>query len=153
MSEGYSDKAYRDSGTIWTYGFGSTRKLDGTPVKYGDTITPPQALTLAMQEVMVMETALKKCITADLYQNEYNAFLELAYNVGTGAVCSSSIPLKLAMGNYVGACQTILQFDKFRDRSKPKVQDPKTGKWDYPLARLKGLTNRREREYKKCVGE
>jgi lysozyme len=152
MSEGYRDQAYPDSGKIYTYGFGSTRKLDGTPVKKGDTITPPQALTLAMQEVMVMEAALKKCITVDLYQHEYNAFMELSYNIGTGAFCTSSIPRKLAMHDYAGACATILEFDKYRDSSKPKVKNPKTGKMEYPLMRLKGLTNRRQREYRQCQG-
>lgn len=153
MSEGYSDHAYPDSGGKYTYGFGSTRKLDGTPVKKGDTITPPQALTLAMQEIMVMEAALKKCITVDLYHHEYNAFLELSYNIGTGAFCASSIPRKLAMHDYAGACRTILEFDKFRDSSKPKVKNPRTGKMEYPLVRLKGLTNRRQREHKSCLGE
>jgi lysozyme len=153
MSEGYSDRAYPDSGGIFTYGFGSTRKPDGTPVKKGDTITPPQALTLAMQEIMVMETSLKKCITVDLYQHEYNAFMELSYNIGTGAFCASSIPWKLSIGDYAGACATILEFDKYRDRTKPKVKNPRTGKWEYPLVRLNGLTNRRQREYRKCLGE
>lgn len=153
LSESFSEPAYRDSGGISTYGFGSTRKADGTRVRQGDTITAPKALSLAMQEIMVMESAIKKCMPYEMYQYEYDSYMQLAYNVGSGAVCSSSIPWKLSIGDYSAACKTILDFDKIRDSSKPKVKNPRTGKMEYPLVRLKGLTNRRQREYKTCRGE
>ena len=65
---------------------------------------------------------LRRCISADLYQHEYDAFVDLAYNVGPAAVCRSSIPVKLAAGNYEAACRTILDFKKVqaRDCSLPE---------------------------------
>lgn len=140
-------------GDKWTIGLGSTTRADGSAVQPGDRITVPAALELAARDIAVKEAGLKRCL-ADvlLYQHEYDALVSLAYNVGTEAVCRSSIPGKLQRGDYAAACKTILDFDGFRDRTKPKIQDPRTGKWDYPMVKVRGLTMRRQREYAQCLG-
>ncbi len=139
-------------GDKWTYGIGSTTRPDGQPVQPDDRITPTKAIQLAVRDVSIKETALKRCISADLYQYEYDAFVSLAYNVGAGAVCKSSIPAKLAAGDYEAACATILEFDKFRDCSKPKVYNPKKRVLECPLVKIRGLTIRRQSEYQRCMG-
>lgn len=147
VSESYSDKAIIPvPGDVPTIGFGTT---DG--VKMGDTITPPKALVRALSDVQKFEGALKQCVKVPLSQNEYDAYLQTSYNVGSGAFCASSIPSKLAAFDYSGACKTILEFDKFRDRTKPKVFNEKKKVWEYPLVTLRGLTLRRDREYKLCI--
>jgi len=51
LHEGYSDRAIIPvQGDVPTVGFGSTTLADGTPVKMGDTTTPPQALARAFGE-------------------------------------------------------------------------------------------------------
>ena len=77
------------------------------------------------------ESQLKRCITADLYQHEYDAYVDLAYNVGAAAVCRSSIPAKLAAGDYEAACRTILDFKKVqgRDCSAPQNRPFCGGVW------------------------
>lgn len=152
--EGYSGKATQPlPGDKCTYGIGSTVGPDGKPVRCGEVITPPRAIVLAVRDVSIKEERLKRCINAKLYQHEYDAFVSLAYNVGTEAVCNSSIPRKLEAGNYAAACATILEFDGFRDRSKPKVKNARTGKLEYPLVKIRGLTLRRQGEYQRCMGE
>jgi lysozyme len=43
--EKFSPKAYWDSiGKVWTIGYGTTRYLNGVPVKEGDVITKPEAI-------------------------------------------------------------------------------------------------------------
>ncbi len=154
LHEGYSSSAIRPvPGDVPTYGLGSTTKSNGQPVQMGDTITPPAAIVLAVRDVSAKESVLKGCITAPLHQYEYDALVSLAYNVGPAAVCRSSIPAKLAAGDYAAACKTILDFDGFRDCSKPMVKNPKTGKWECPLVRLGGLTKRRQQEYRMCLGD
>jgi lysozyme len=138
-------------GDAWTVGFGTTTRPDGSPVKPGDTTTPPQALARALVDIQKYEGALKSCVDAELTQNEYDAYMQLSYNIGSGAFCASSIPAKLSAGNYEAACRTILEFDGFRDRTKPKVWNAKKKKWEYPLIKLRGLTLRREREYRLCI--
>ena len=103
-------------GDVATVGFGSTRHADGTPVKAGETITPTAAVKLAVRDVAVKEATLKTCITVPLHQYEYDAYVYLSYNVGPAAVCRSSIPKKLAAGDYEGACKTILDFRRVQGR-------------------------------------
>lgn len=115
--EGYTDVAVQPvSGDPWTNGFGSTTNDAGKPLQPGEKTDPVRALRRAGRDVSAKEGVLKQCITADLYQHEYDAFVDLAYNVGPGAVCRSSIPAKLAAGDYAAACKTILDFKKVQGR-------------------------------------
>lgn len=130
LSEGYRDKAYTPvPGDVPTIGFGTT---DG--VKLGDTITPPKALVRALTDVQKYEGAMKQCVTVPLHQYEYDAYSSLAYNIGPGAFCRSTLVRKLNAGDYTGACEQILKWDKFK--GKP----------------LNGLTIRRQQEYQTCLG-
>ena len=61
--------------------------------------------------------------------------MSLAYDIGSRAFCSSTLARKLNEGDYPGACREILRWDRFREQ------------------RLRGLTTRREREYRQCIGE
>lgn len=131
MYEGYTDEAVIPvKGDVPTIGFGTT---DG--VKLGDKTTPPKALAKAYVDIAKYEGAIKKCVKVPLAQNEYDAFISLAYNIGTSAFCNSTLVLKLNAGDYEGACEQILRWDKFH--GKP----------------LKGLTIRRQGEYARCKGE
>lgn len=131
MHEGYSDRAYTPvPGDVPTIGFGTTEG-----VKPGDTITPPKALARALTDVQKFEGALKKCVKVPLAQNEYDAYISLSYNIGSGAFCGSTLVRKLNASEYQQACNEILKWDKFK--GKP----------------LRGLTIRRQEEYKLCVGE
>ena len=130
MSEGYTDKAVIPvPGDVPTIGFGATEG-----VKLGDTTTPPKAVARALSDVQKFEGALKQCVTVPLTQNEYDSLISLAYNIGSGAFCRSTLVRKLNAGDYAEACQQILVWDKFK--GKP----------------LRGLTLRRQREYQECIG-
>ena len=130
MSESYTDRAVIPvPGDVPTIGFGTTEG-----VKLGDKITPPVALKRALVDVQRFEGALKACVTAPLSQGEYDAYLQLSYNIGSGAFCRSTLVRKLNALDYAGACQQILVWDKFK--GKP----------------LRGLTLRRQREYQECIG-
>lgn len=129
--EGYNDRAYTPvPGDVPTIGFGTTEG-----VKPGDTITPPKALVRALTDVQKFEGALKKCVKVPLAQNEYDAYISLSYNIGSGAFCGSTLVRKLNAQDYEGACKQILVWDRFK--GKP----------------LRGLTIRRQEEYNLCVGE
>jgi lysozyme len=129
LSEGYTDRAVQPlPGDKWTVGFGTTEG-----VKPGDTIAPPKALERKLRDVQTFEGALKQCVTAPLAQHEYDAYVSLAYNIGSSAFCSSTLVRLLNAGDYTGACQQILRWDKFKGQ---------------PVC---GLTVRREREYRQCI--
>lgn len=130
LHEGYSPVAYIPvKGDVPTIGFGTTEG-----VKPGDTITPPKALQRALTDIQKFEGALKQCVRVPLHQREYDAYISLSYNIGSGAFCSSTLVRKLNAGDYAGACREILRWDKFQ--GKP----------------LRGLTLRRQQEYRQCTG-
>jgi lysozyme len=129
--EGYSDKTIIPiKGDVPTIGFGTT---DG--VKMGDTTTPVKALTRALQDVQKFEGALKSCVRVPLHQYEYDAYINLTYNIGGRAFCSSTLVKKLNAQDYNGACKEILRWDRAGGRV------------------VKGLTNRRQKEYMQCIGK
>lgn len=131
LHEGYRDTAYIPvPGDVPTIGFGTT---DG--VKSGDKITPTQALVRALADIQRFEGAIKRCVTVPLHQHEYDAYTSLAYNIGGGAFCSSTLVRVLNQGQYAEACRQILRWDRFNG------------------APLRGLTVRRQAEFKKCMGE
>jgi lysozyme len=138
-----------------TVGFGSTRRADGSLIRAGKTITPPEAVRLALAHIAGDETRLRACFGEDtqIAQREWDAFVSLAYNVGAEAVCTSSIPEKLSRGDYAAACKTILDFNGFC--AKPKVKNAAGRLVCPPGARkiLPGLVRRREAEYRLCMGE
>jgi len=130
--EGYTDTAIRPvPGDVATNGFGSTTGDNGQPLQLGEKTDPVRAVKRAVRDVSAKESVLKGCISADLHQHEYDALVDLAYNVGPAAVCRSSIPKKLAAGAYEAACQTILDFKKVqgRDCSLPENRSFCGGVW------------------------
>lgn len=154
LYEGYSPVAYTPiKGDVLTIGVGTTTYPNGQKVALGDTVTRAQAATYLQHDLDVFKQGMMKCIKVPLYQNEFDSYLSLTYNIGTTAFCTSSIPFKLNQGDYLAACNVILQFNKMRDVSKPKVRNPRTGKMQYQLKVVKGLDNRRKSEYKTCTGE
>lgn len=115
---------------ISTIGFGATEG-----VKPGDKTTPERALVRLLADAGKFEQAVKRCAPVPMFQHEFNAYVSLAYNIGEGAFCGSTLVRKLKAGDYEGACKEILRWDK---------QSGVT---------LRGLTIRRQAEYRECIGE
>jgi lysozyme len=131
QDEGYRPTAYIPvPGDVPTIGFGDTHG-----VKLGDRTDPVQALVKLGKHVSDAEAQLRECLgPVKLHPYEWDAYVRLSINVGAGAVCRSSIKPKLQAEQYAAACATILQFNRFKG------------------APLPGLTARREREHRVCMG-
>ena len=128
--EGFRSTAYIPiPGDVPTIGFGTT---DG--VKMGDSIDPVKALQRKITDISKFEGALKQCVTVPLHQREYDSYLSLAYNIGPAAFCNSTLVRLLNQGRYEEACTQILRWNRAGGRV------------------VQGLTNRREAEYKQCIG-
>lgn len=128
--EGYSSVAIRPvPGDVPTIGFGTTEG-----VKMGDRTEPVKAVRRALADIDTKERAIKRCVKVPLFQHEYDAYVQLGYNIGEKAFCNSTLVRKLNEGDYSGACAEISRWDKFH--GKP----------------LKGLSNRRAEERALCEG-
>jgi lysozyme len=130
MYEGYTDTAVIPvPGDVPTIGVGRTEG-----VHMGDKTEPVREMMLLLKNLDKYGNGIKACINVPLYQYELDAFVSLAYNIGINAFCNSTLVKKLNAGDYSGACEQIIIWDKFK--GKP----------------LKGLTNRRNEEYRTCRG-
>lgn len=129
MHEGYVPHAYKDPVGIWTIGFGET-----AGVKPGQTTTPIRAMVQMLDSANAIAKGMVACIHVPIAQHEFDAYLSFTYNVGAGAFCRSTLAKKLNEGKYEEACAELK-------------------KWVYAGGKvLPGLVNRREQEYKKCMG-
>lgn len=141
LDEGYTSKAVPDPvlGTkVPTIGFGTTGG-----VSMGDTITPPAAMKRALADVNKFEGAVKRCVKVPLAQYEYDAFINLSYNIGSNAFCNSTIVRRVNQLDYAGACEAILQWRFVGD-----VDCSAKGNKSCP-----GLWQRRLRLHAQCLGE
>ena len=130
LHEGYREEAYKDAVGIPTVGYGET-----AGIKMGDRTTPERALVTLLSSANRHADAIRECIHVPLYQHEFDAYVSLAYNIGAGNFCRSTLVKKLNAKDYAGACQEIRRWN----RAGGKV--------------LAGLTKRREKEYRLCKGE
>jgi len=131
VHEQYVPEAYIPvPGDVPTIGFGTTED-----VKMGDKISVERALVKLLVDADRFANAVKECAPVPMYQYEFDAYVSLAYNIGTGAFCRSTLVKYLKEMKYEEACKEILRWDKFQ--GKP----------------LRGLTIRREYEYNTCIGK
>ena len=126
--EGKRLTAYDDGVGVWTIGFGTTVYPNGIKVMKGDTCTEAQAKTYMAHDLKKFEATVNKAVTVQLNQNQFDALLSLAYNIGASAFSQSSLVKKLNANDIRGAAD---QFD---------VWVIAGGK------RMQGLVNRRAKE-------
>ncbi|MDU4063032.1 MAG: lysozyme [Acinetobacter baumannii] len=112
--EGTRFKAYDDGVGVWTIGTGTTVYPNGVKVKQGDTCK--------------FEKTVNESVTVPLTQNQFDALVSLTYNIGSGAFNNSTLLKKLNKGDYQGAADQFLVWNK----AGGKV--------------MKGLVRRREAE-------
>lgn len=112
LDEGYTDHAVIPvPGDVPTLGFGTTQG-----VRMGDRTTPPKALARALLDINQYEGAIKQCVRVPLHQSEYDAYVQLAYNIGTANFCRSTLVKRLNEGDYAGACAEISRWTRFQGK-------------------------------------
>lgn len=126
--EGLRLKAYDDGVGVWTIGFGTTVYPNGIKVMKGDTCTEAQAKTYMAHDLKKFEATVNKAVTVQLNQNQFDALVSLAYNIGTNAFSKSTLVKKLNANDIRGAAD---QFDVWVNAGGKRMQ---------------GLVNRRAKE-------
>ncbi|MDW1240473.1 lysozyme, partial [Klebsiella pneumoniae] len=92
--EGCRLTAYPDPGTggdPWTIGYGWTGKVDGKPIRPGMKIDDATADRLLRTGVVSFDQAVSKMLKVSVTQNQYDALVSLAYNIGTRALSTSTL--------------------------------------------------------------
>lgn len=121
-------------GDVPTYGYGTTTHADGSPLKMGEKTNPVRALADLTRDTNKFAKAVQRCAPVPMYQYEFSAYTKFTYNVGEYAFCHSTIVKRLLAGDYHGACDGLLAWDKVKGRQ------------------VRGLTIRRKQEREECLG-
>ncbi len=134
VHEGYRETAYVPvPGDRPTLGFG-----DAQGVQLGQRTDPVRALIRLNAQADVFQREMRACIgDVPLHQHEWDAYVSLTFNIGSGSFCRSSLvrELRETPPDYAAACAQILRWDRFQGQA------------------LAGLTKRRVEEHAKCMGQ
>lgn len=133
--EGLRLVAYLDSVGVWTIGYGDT----GPDVVKGLTITKEEAEERLRKRLVEFEGYVNTYVKVPIKQHQFDALVSLVYNIGPANFKTSTLLKKLNAGDYVGAADQFLVWNK--------------GRVDGKLVVIKGLANRRAKERKQFLGE
>ena len=97
--EGLRLRAYRDPGGVWTIGYGHT----GSDVHPGQTITTARASQLLAHDTGWAQDAVRSSVKVPLTSAQFDALTSFTFNLGAGALRSSTLLQKLNARDYAGA--------------------------------------------------
>ena len=98
---------YADEGGVPTAGWGHT----GADVTVGVTYTGGQAQVWFEQDIQHAEAVVDGTAPLSLSQNQFDALVSFAYNVGAGAYVHSTLLNLLKAGDSAGAAAQFLVWD------------------------------------------
>lgn len=128
--EGYVPRTYADPVGIPTICFGHT----GPDVTPGRTATRAECEALLRDDLAEAYAGVRRCIVVPMADHQAAALTSFTFNVGTRALCRSTLARYANAGNWPAACAEL-------DR------------WVYAKQRkLPGLVKRRAEERKLCEG-
>lgn len=100
--EGLRLEAYKCSGDVWTIGYGHTKG-----VKPGDVITEEQANQFLREDVAWAEDAVNGYVYAGITQSAFDALVSFTFNLGTGALQSSTLLKKVNAGEHARVVEQL----------------------------------------------
>lgn len=106
--EGLFLRTYDDGEGVLTIGYGHTTAAGPPPVVRGMVISAAQADQFMTNDLRPVEARVKRLITAELSQCEFDALVSFEFN--TGDLATSSIPFKINSGNKQAAMDTLMQY-------------------------------------------
>ena len=127
--EAFMTRPYLCPAGVPTIGYGSTHYEDGTAVTLADpAITIQRAEALMRNTLTRYEDMVSHYVTGTINQNQFDALVDFAYNVGTQNLKTSTLLKRVNSGSIFTAANEF-------------------GKWNHCDGKvLRGLTERREAE-------
>ena len=102
-------------------------------MKPAQNITEQDAARNLIADIIMTERVVDKCMPVIMPQPVYDAVISLAFNIGSGAACKSTLAYFIRRGEWSQACQQLPRWVYVN------------GVWN------KGLNNRRAVELKHCM--
>lgn len=115
--EGFRSKPYKDTGNLYTIGYGTIKYPNGVPVAKDDKpITEQQATDSLIFDLAQFIKDLNKLILVEVTQNQFDALCSLIYNIGTTNFSSSTLLRKLNIKDFVGASNEFPKWCKVKGK-------------------------------------
>ncbi len=76
------------------------------------TFTKAECQAIFKKDLKIFEDAVRNSVKVDITQNQFDALVSLAFNIGGGGLARSSIIKLLNAGDVQGAADAFLQFNK-----------------------------------------
>ena len=105
IHEGFRSKAYKDSGGVWTCGYGHTTGV-GPSTICDETL----ARKWLLEDISIASRSVNRLVNVKLDQEEFNALVDFVYNVGVNAFATSTLLELLNKGDYSGAANQFLRW-------------------------------------------
>lgn len=99
--------SYKDSGGVWTIGWGNTQYADGTAVKEGDSITKAEADKLYESRHQEAADAVNRDLKVPVTQSMFDSLVDMSYNMGHTGLTKSKMWSSLNNGRYEEASALI----------------------------------------------
>ena len=115
--EGMVKAVYLDPIGIPTACVGHTATV--TQADVGKQLSEEVCLRLLSRDTHDAQAAVKRSVTAPITQSQYDALVSFAFNVGGGALHSSTLVRKLNAGDCWGAGAEFPRWNKARNRILP----------------------------------
>ena len=129
--EGFRSYAYMDTSGHPVIGYGQSR-INGRKVRIGQRISRAEADAALVTELYNIQRLVESKVKVKLNPNQLGALTSLVYNAGIRIVTNSTLIRKLNSGDYQGAADEFLRWNKAHQRGR--------------LVPLAGLTRRRQAE-------
>ena len=105
--EGCRTNAYKCPAGVWTIGYGHTKG-----VSQGMMISHRDADRLLEEDLKYFESAVSSAVTVPINQNQFDALVSLAFNIGVGAFDKSTLLARLNRKGYVLAANQFLRWTR-----------------------------------------
>lgn len=96
-----------------TIGYGHT----GADVRLGDRITEAEAEALLRRDLVEAEATVNRVVTRQIKQHQFDALVSLVFNIGSGDFRSSTLLRLLNAGDFKGAGEQFLRWDKQKGKA------------------------------------
>jgi lysozyme len=105
--EGLELESYQDIAGVWTIGYGHTETAGPN-----QKISAREADDLLRRDLAPRERAVEQLVKAPLNQNEFDALVSFVFNVGIGALKSSTALKRLNHNDRLGAADALTWWNK-----------------------------------------
>lgn len=115
--EGLRTKAYRDTGGIWTIGYGHTAAAGSPTPTEGMVISEEEAEEILARDLAQYEDAVESAVKVSLTENQFSALVVFCYNIGIGAFKKSTLVRRLNKRDYDAVPEQLMRWTKVNGKT------------------------------------